>query len=370
MGNIKRLCLITNIGAHYRFPIFNLMANEILCDFYLGDHVSTPIKKFDYTELKGYRKTLSNKYFGKFYWQKGSVSLINRNYDIYIIDGEPYCLSSWVILLLAKLRGKKVIAWTHGFYGKESRKKRMLKKIFYSLHQKLMVYNEYSIQLMKESGIDAKKMYCIANSLDSDREKKIRESLSKTNIYSNHFGNNHPVVIYCGRIQRSKKLDLLLYSIAQLRKHKIIVNVIFVGKDVEETGLESIASKLNIVPQTWMYGACYEDDTLAELFYNATVCVSPGNVGLTAIHALAFGCPVITHNNFSYQMPEFESIIPNVTGDFFVQDDIEDLTEKIKKWVERSDSQRRQTREAAYQEIDRKWNIHYQIEVLKKAIYE
>ena len=78
--------------------------------------------------------------------------------------------------------------------------------------------------------------------------------------------------------------------------------------------------ELGISDQTWLYGACYDDLTLAELFYNSHVCVSPGNVGLTAIHALSFGCPVISHGNFPYQMPEFESIIPSITGDFLQQD--------------------------------------------------
>lgn len=56
--------------------------------------------------------------------------------------------------------------------------------------------------------------------------------------------------------------------------------------------------------------------TNAEFIYNADLCVSPGNVGLTAMHSLVFGCPVITHNCFEWQMPEFEAIQPGITGDF------------------------------------------------------
>lgn len=365
----NKICIITNIGTHYRYPIYKEIAKEFSCDFYLGDHVQTPIKTFEYNTLSGYKRTLKNKFFHNFYWQKGSVNLLNSNYKYYILDGEPYCLSSWVILFLAKLKKKKTIAWTHGWYGRESIIKKYIKKIFYNLHDILMVYNEYAIGLMKEVGITSQ-MYCIANSLDSDKEREIRKSMQYTSIYKDHFNNNYPTIIYCGRIQKWKKLEMLVDSITELKEQGINVNVVFVGKDVEGVNLLSYAQNKNVDKQIWMYGPCYEDKILAELFYNSQVCVSPGNVGLTAIHSLTFGCPVITHGDFPHQGPEFESIIPGKTGDFFIHDNVTDLTEKIKKWISLTQQERENVRQLAYQEVDNKWNIHYQISTIKKAISE
>ncbi len=79
---------------------------------------------------------------------------------------------------------------------------------------------------------------------------------------------------------------------------------------------------------------------LRNFSYNASVCVSPGNIGLTAIHALSFGCPIITHNNFAEQMPEFESIKPSKTGYFYQQGDIADLKDKIRKVISADESTR------------------------------
>ena len=95
---------------------------------------------------------------------------------------------------------------------------------------------------------------------------------------------------------------------------------------------------------------------------------TPGNVGLTAIHALSFGCPVITHNQFPYQNPEFEAIKPGITGDFFKKDNLLSMTEYIKKWTSQTQEEREQTRTAAFNEIDSKWNIHYQIKIIKEVI--
>ena len=77
---------------------------------------------------------------------------------------------------------------------------------------------------------------------------------------------------------------------------------------------------------------CFDEKINAELIYNADLCVAPGNIGLTAMHVLMFGCPAISHNNFKWQMPEFESIIPGHTGDFFEYDNVEDLARSISQW--------------------------------------
>lgn len=362
-----RICVITNIGAHYRLPIYSKMAEELSCAFYLGDKVEKPIKTFSYSQLAGFQKTLKNIYYHHFYWQQGSVGLVFKPYQYYITDGEPYCLSTWIILLLARIAGKKTIAWTHGWYGRESFIKRMIKKSFYALHHKLLVYSDYAILLMRKEGIPSDKMLCIANSLDSDKEKALRESLASTPIYAHHFHNDYPTIIYCGRIQKWKKLEILVDCIKQLKDEGLYVNAVMVGKDVEGVNIESYIRKQGVETQIWMYGPCYDDKILGELFYNAHACVSPGNVGLTAIHSLSFGCPVITHGNFPYQNPEFEAIEPGITGDFFEQGNIQELKECIKKWISCTSEDRECARQAAFKEIDRKWNIHYQIEIIKKA---
>ena len=98
------ICCIFNIGTHYRNPIYSKMSSELPCDFYFGDRLLTPIKKMDYTQLNHFRSELHNKYlFSQFYWQSKSVRLVFKPYTYYVLDGEPYCLSSWVILFWAKL---------------------------------------------------------------------------------------------------------------------------------------------------------------------------------------------------------------------------------------------------------------------------
>ncbi len=65
------------------------------------------------------------------------------------------------------------------------------------------------------------------------------------------------------------------------------------------------------------FGASYDEELNYRLIACSDCCISPGEVGLTAIHSLMYGTPVITHNNFDQQMPEYEAIIPKYNGDYF-----------------------------------------------------
>ena len=100
---MKRTCCIFNLAAHYRAPIYKLIDKEFRCDFFIGDRVASPMEKMNYKELTGFKKTLDNIYLnGNFYWQKGVIKTIFSDYKNYIITGDLRCLSTLVILFLAK----------------------------------------------------------------------------------------------------------------------------------------------------------------------------------------------------------------------------------------------------------------------------
>ena len=132
--------------------------------------------------------------------------------------------------------------------------------------------------------------------------------------------------------------------------------------------LEFLASDLGLKEKVWFYGALYDEKKIAEFLYNADICVSPGNVGLTDMHAMTFGCPVISHDNFPLQMPEFEAIEPGKTGAFFKEDDTDSLAEAIRNWMANC-GDREAVRQACYKVIDEKYNPHVQIRIIKDIIY-
>ena len=101
---------------------------------------------------------------------------------------------------------------------------------------------------------------------------------------------------------------------------------------------------------------------------NHLLCVSPGNIGLTAIHSLTYGTPAITHNNFSNQMPEFEAIQDGFTGSFFEENDINSLKLSIQKWLSKHPIKNDELIKNCYSIIDRYYNPQYQIKLLKSIL--
>lgn len=266
------------------------------------------------------------------------------------------------------LHKKKVYLWTHGIYGKENYFELLWKKILLGLADELFIYGDYSCNLMKQLGFDSNKLHVIHNSLAYDVQLELRNKMKVSDLYQEHFKNDAPVVIFIGRLMPNKKLDLLVEAIYQLKQKGTICNLVFIGDGSEKDKLKSKASVLNIENNIWFYGACYDEKVNAELIYNADLCVSPGNIGLTAMHVLMFGCPVITHDDFAYQMPEFESVRPNCTGNFFKKDDLASLVDAIDTWLLSHKTSREQIRRECYKEIDTYWNPYYQMNILKSVI--
>lgn len=363
-----KLCYIGNAAPRYREAVFRKIDSEYECDWYFG-LAKTDIKGMDLSLLKS-AKTYN--IFGspsKLYWKNGTISLLlNKKYDAYLMLMNSRCISDYIMIAVARLLNKKLYAWSHGWYGKESKLEGFFKRWQFKHVTGTFVYNNYGRNLLIKEGVSADKLFTIHNSLHYDQQKALRESITPSNIYREHFGNDNPTIIFIGRLTKVKKLDMVINALTKLKANGENYNLVFVGDGVEKQNLESLVNIKGLERNVWFYGACYDEKQNAELIYNADLCVSPGNVGLTAMHALVFGCPVITHNCFKWQMPEFEAIQAGVTGDFFEMNNVDSLTDCISKWFASKANVREEVRKACFNEIDTQWNPYFQIEVLKENL--
>lgn len=365
-----KTCCIFNYASSYREAIYKLMDKELACDFFFGDNAFTSLKKMDYSVLSGFKKELkTKKIFSKLHYIKGACSLVFKDYDCFILTGNLYCLSNWLILFFAWLLGKKVFLWTHGWYGKESKIQIIIKKLFYSFATKVLLYGDYAKELMIKNGIKASKLVCVYNSLDYDKQKIFRENLKFTDIYRDHFDNNYFNLLYVGRVQKVKKIEQVIDAMRILHNRGVFCNFTIVGADVDGCDLMCDVKRLDLQKNVWFYGECFDEVKLSELFYNADLLVSPGNVGLTAIHSLSYGLPIITHNDFPNQMPEFGAIENEYVGGFFERDNINDFADVIQQKIEFYLAIKKdEIRNKAFSVIDKKYNPYYQLEVIKSVV--
>lgn len=367
--NKQKVVFFSQSPIHYRKNIYLLMDRELGIDFFFGDNRPGKIKPFDVTTLQHFKGWFHNINCGPFYWQKGVLQLLKSNYDVIITPGDTYCLSSWALMFLAKHYNKKMFLWTHGAYGDEKGLKLFLTKLRAKVTACSLLYGNYAKDLLVKYGADENKLRVIYNSLDYDEQILMRGNIKKSPIYEEHFANDNKNLVFIGRLTKIKKLDQVLRALANLNKDKARYNVTFIGDGSEKDALVKLTKELTIEDNVWFYGACYDEKQIADFLYNADLCVSPGNVGLTAMHAMTFGCPVVSHSNMVAQMPEVEAIEDGLTGTYFKENSIESLADSVQRWFS-FDIERENVRKNCYRVIDEKYNPHVQVETIRKALNE
>lgn len=362
---MKSICLIAGSAPLYRRATFNMLEQEFRCSFILANG---PTQQMDINEFQKVIK-IKEQAIGviNLYTYKHLISL-SKGYDILILDLSANNIMYYILPIIAKLRGQKTLIWTHGWYGKESRFRAFIKKMHFLLHDAILVYGDYAKKLMIQEGIPENKLFAIHNSLDYSYQLSIRDRLSESAIFKTHFNNNYPVLLFIGRLRKVKKLDQIIEAMAILKERGEYYNLVLIGAGEDEALLRQLVNKYGLEDNVWFYGPCFDEEVNAELVYNSDLCVAPGNVGLTAMHTLMFGCPVLTHDNFPWQMPEFESVKPNQTGAFFKYDDIQSLADSISLWFSNHSSEREKIRRLCYKEIDDQWNPNYQKGIINNAL--
>lgn len=303
-------------------------------------------------------------------WQAGLIRLLTTtHFDVIIFLGNVTFLSSWIAAFLARLRGTRVLFWTHGWLRNETGMKGFTRTCFYRLAHGLLLYGNRAKQIAARKGFQPQALYVIYNSLDYKRQKEVRSLISDDRlrtIRSQLFPHSSdPILVCTGRLTKLKQLDLMLHAMTLLKGQGHEVSLLLVGDGPEREYLEKLSAQHSL--SVYFYGACYDEEQLAELIMCANVAVSPGQVGLTAMHALAYGVPVITHGDLDHQMPECEAILPGATGDVFQRGDRKALANVLKKWVLRPWPDP-QTRLKCMAVIDQFYNPDYQTAVISRAI--
>lgn len=365
-----KILVIYNNAPLYREAVFDLMDKKLPCDWVFGEAIGD-IKQMDFSKLRGDVRIVKNKplFKGKAYWQTSVLNYLRSDYSHYIILGDERCLSTWLFLLLSKFYPrKKIYLWTHGAYGKESLPIRVVEKLFYNLVDGTFLYGDYARDIMIRRGFSPHKLHTIHNSLNYEQQLKLRKTDLSSDIYKKHFDNNDPVIIVIGRLNVRKKLPMLIDAVANLRNRDCCYNLVLIGSGDDKKELELRVKNHNIERYVWFYGACYDEKENAVLLSNADLCVLPGDIGLTAIHCMMFGVPVISHNAYQFQGPEFEAIKEGVTGAFFEHDNQVSLESSIETWFKKNASNRNDVRNACYKEIDTQWTPSYQLEIINKVI--
>lgn len=307
-----------------------------------------------------------------FLWQRGVVKLaFSKEFDTIIYLGVVYHLSTWVSCFFARLMRKRTLMWSHGFLRNEKGLKGWVRTCFYRLADGMLLFGNHAREIMISKGFAPEKLYVIYNSLDYDRQCKIRENITQEQLAGlrrklfNKPGL--PVLLWIGRLTPQKKLDMVLKAAKILKDDGNECNVLFIGDGTEKQNLLDMSHELGLNDNVHFRGACYDEEEIGPLISLCDICIAPGEVGLTCMHSLVYGTPVITHDEPDYQGPEYEAIIPGKNGAFFERGNVESLARTIKEWLSGAVC-REEVASDCQEVIDRHYNPHFQLSVINAAV--
>ena len=372
----KKIIYFTNIFPHYRLAIWKDLLNSKTFDLEIFFSQKNPFGIHS-PELKDIftSNERSKLHFVKNYWIKQKILIWQSKiiktaffsqFDYLLLLGEMNIISSWISIFIAKLRGKKVYMWSHGVYGNENVFKKFFRLLFLRQADLIFLYENRSKLLLKQNGFSEDSLEVVYNSLDYDLHNKIYLQLKNTkrsDIITFFSDNSLPVIIFIGRLTTNKKINLLIDALKNINNQKTSYNLLIVGEGEKLDFLKNAYQ--NPINDGWLYfyGSSYESSITSQLIYHSDLCVSPGNIGLTAIHSLSFGTPVASHNNFINQMPEVEAIIDGENGFLFQENDTIDMANKIVLWFSNNP---KVNKEIVRKIITEKYNPDNQLSIFKK----
>ncbi len=368
-----KVALVYHFFPHYRAAVLRELLQSPEHEYFLvADERGTEpsVRTWDVLDQKRFCSAPCRKLFSSFLFQKGLFALaLRKDLDGLVYLGNPYFLSTWISALTARLCGKRVLFWTHGWTRQEKGLKAWLRVSFYKLSHALLLYGHFAKMTGLAKGFAKEKLHVIYNSLDYEQQRTIRERLSGQNstaVKAEYFDRPElPMVICSARLTQACRFDLLLRAQARLRDEGHMINVLLIGDGPERSSLQSQAARLRI-PVKFL-GACYDELTLARLTIAAHATVSPGKVGLTAIHSLAYDTPVITHDDYAAQGPEWEAIVPGRTGALFRSGDADDLARVVKEWTS-IEAPPPETRAECHKILDKFYNPIFQRRAIDRAV--
>lgn len=338
MSPRQKVAIIYPFFAHYRAPVLRELIVNGAHDYYLLGDVADPggsIKTIDFDGEPRFIPTRSKHLPAGVMWQGGLLgAALGGSYDCYIFLGNAAWPATWLAATVARLRGCRVLFWTHGWTRPERGLKRAFRAAFYRIAHGLLLYGHYARDIGMRQGFAPRRLQVIYNSLDFELQRTLLEPISdddRCHTRRELFGSTAPVVIASSRLTAIKRFDMLITALGSVNRGSRQVNLLIIGNGPEQAALAALAQREGV--QAVFVGECYDEQRLAILFSCANVTVSPGNVGLTCMHSLAYGVPVVTHDVPAEQGPEWEAITAGVTGDFFKAGSVESLAQAIATWT-------------------------------------
>jgi glycosyltransferase involved in cell wall biosynthesis len=226
--------------------------------------------------------------------------------QVAILNLNPRILSTWVVLLGRRLRGRRTVLWGHVWprAGQASRTERV-RGVMRRLANVLVVYTESEAELAR-SLRGSHVVVAAPNALYSRTELGAADPPEHTTDF-----------VCVGRLIDEKRPRLVLDAFEQAREAlPAEAKLVFVGDGPLRARLERAADERGLAGRVVFRGHVSALDELRRVYEPAIASVSPGTAGLSVIQSLGFGVPAIVTDDARHG-PEIEAISEGENAVFF-----------------------------------------------------
>lgn len=182
------------------------------------------------------------------------------------------------------------------------------------------------IAILQANGVKTP-MQVLSNGIDLAQFHKVSEKKQQA-LHTRLQLPDTPLVLYVGRLDKEKRVDVLVKALGLLA-NTILFHAVIAGTGEQYEVLQILVRKLNLQNRITFLGIL-SDEALLALYGLATVFVMPSTAelqSLVTMEAMAIGKPVIGAQ--AGALPYL--ITSGKNGYLFAPDDTQDLSDKIKK---------------------------------------
>jgi len=285
----KKVLILQNKILHYRKPLYNELSKHYDVTILHSGDKSAGVND-DYKEI-----ITPVKKVGPFFLQSGVLKAVRSGgYDVVIAMFDIHWVANIIAIFLRP--NSRFLYWGHRYSKNHLANK--LRDLLMRLSDGIILYTDNEIGKMVSRGIPKSKIFVAPNTIH------VPNSSDGSGAYKDSF-------LYVGRLQKRKKVDLLIQAFSEILNHipkNIKINI--VGSGQENDTLKKLAEHLGISERVAFHGEIFDSERLKPLFHSAYAYVSPGSVGLGVLHSFAYGTPVVT-NCLEKHGPEFNNILNN-----------------------------------------------------------
>ena len=283
-----RPALLQRVLPAYRAPFFEKLSEEFETGLNLFAGLPRPQEQISTQEkLDGVNFTNARNLHllqGRLYlcWQAGLLNWLRQtNPDVLIMEANPRYLHSPAALRWMHARRRPVIGWGlgtgSGILGVD-----FLRKNFTGRFDALLTYSSQGAEAYARLGYPAERIFVAPNAVTP-------RPFTELPARPDTLQTSRPVLLFVGRLQQRKRIDLLLQACAALPQ-EVQPELWVVGEGSIRKELETLAK--NIYPAAHFYGEKTGQD-LEYFFRRADLFALPGTGGLAIQQAMSYGLPVI-----------------------------------------------------------------------------